>query len=243
MTAFKKLGPKEVALTACFAALYVVLSFLPMFPLLGAFQNISTAAIVAPLIGIILGAYLGAISTFVGGTISFFLNTSFSPFSLAAGIVCAVCAGLLYTNRRTVCTVIYIILLLIFGLYPLYGPIWSFPQVMWFQIVGLVILVSPLQSAASNSLKSDKPTRLLFAFFITSLTSTLAGQIAGNIVFETLLDPRAIWPLLTFVYPFERTIIALIAAFIGVPLFEALKTANLIPRPTLEEVRASSNLL
>jgi hypothetical protein len=45
-------------------------------------------------------------------------------------------------------------------------------------------------------------------------------------VFETLFDPRAAWLLVTFVYPFERMIIALIAAFIGVPLFEALKTAN-----------------
>jgi hypothetical protein len=148
--------------------------------------------------------------------------------SLAAGVVCAVCAGLLYTNRRTLCALTYMILLLVFGSYPSYGPAWSFPQVMWFHIAGLLILISPLQSAASNSFKSNKATRLLLAFFVTSLTSTLAGQIAGNIVFETLLDPRAIWPVLTFVYPFERTIIALVAAFIGVPLFEALKTANLI---------------
>jgi len=228
MPVFKKLRAKEVALAACFAALYVVLSFVPMFHLLGAFQSITVAAIMVPLIGLMLGAYIGALSALLGGIISLSLNTSFSPMSLAAGVVCTVCAGLLYTNRRTLCALTYMILLLVFGSYPSYGPVWSFPQVMWFHIAGLLILISPLQSAASNSFKSNKATRLLLAFFVTSLTSTLAGQIAGNIVFETLLDPRAIWPVLTFVYPFERTIIALIAAFIGVPLFEALKTANLI---------------
>ncbi len=165
-----------------------------------------------------------------GRDISLSLNPSvFSPMSVAAGVVGAVCAGMLYTNRRTLCALTYLVLLLIFGLYPSVGPLWIFPQVMWFHVVMLLILISPLQSAASSSFKSAKATRLFFAFFVTSLTSTLAGQIAGNIVFETIpiTDPRGTWLGLTFVYPFERTIIALIAAFIGVPLFEALKTTHL----------------
>lgn len=231
MPVFKKLRAKEVALAACFAALYVVLSFVPMFHLLGAFQSITVAAIMVPLIGLMLGAYIGALSALLGGIISLSLNPSlFSPMSLAAGVVGAACAGLLYTNRRALCALTYMILLLIFGLYPSVGPIWIFPQVMWFHVAGLFILISPLQSTALNNFKSAKATRLLFAFFVTCLTSTLAGQIAGNIVFETIriTDPRGTWLALTFVYPFERTIIAIIAAFIGVPLFEALKATNLI---------------
>jgi hypothetical protein len=35
----RKLEAKEVALAACFTALYVVLSFLPMFRLIGAFAR------------------------------------------------------------------------------------------------------------------------------------------------------------------------------------------------------------
>jgi thiamine transporter ThiT len=227
MPIFRRLRTKEVALTACFAALYVVLSFVPMFHLIGAFQSITAATIIVPLIGIMLGTYLGAISTFLGGIVSLSLNPLFSPMSLAAGVVGALCAGLLYTNRRALCVLTYLTLLLIFGLYPAVGPVWSFPQVMWFQILGFLVLISPLQSAASSSFKSSKATELLFAFFTTSLASTLAGQIAGNIVFETITDPRGTWPLLTFVYPFERTIIALIAACIGAPLLKALKTTNL----------------
>lgn len=226
MPTLRRLDAREVALSACFAALYVVLSFVPMFRLLGAFQSITLAAIMVPLIGIMLGAYLGAVSTFLGGIINYSLGT-FSPMSLVAGVVGALCAGLLYKNRQALCSLTYMILLLIFALYPLYGPFWTFPQVMWFHLVGFLILVSPLQSAASKGFKSGKASKLLFAFFVTSLTSTLAGQIAGNVVFETITDPRGTWPVLTFVYPFERTIIALIAAFIGVPLFEALKTTNL----------------
>jgi hypothetical protein len=231
MPIFGKLRAKEVALAACFAALYVVLSFLPMFRLIGLFQFITLAAIIAPLIGIMLGAYLGAGSAFLGGIVSLFINPLFAPESLVAGVFGALCAGLLYANRRTLCALTYLTLLLIFGLYPTVGPVWMFPQVMWFHVVGFLVLISPLQSAASSSFKSPKATRLLFALFITSLTSTLASQIAGNIIYETILFGTitpVTWLGLTFVYPFERTIIALIAAFIAIPLFEALKTTNLI---------------
>jgi predicted membrane protein len=226
MIRFRRLDAKEVALSSCFAALYVVLSFVPMFHLLGAFQYITLAAMLVPLIGIMLGPYLGAVSTLLGGIINYSINT-FSPMSLVAGVIGAACAGLLYKNRQALCSLIYLILLFTFALYPLYGPFWTSPEVMWFHLVGFLILISPLQSIASKSFRSGKVSKLLFAFFLTSLTSTLAGQIAGNVVFETITDPRGIWPLLTFVYPFERTTIAVVAAFIGVPLFEALKSINL----------------
>jgi hypothetical protein len=231
MPILRKLGAKEVALIACFAALYVVLSYIPMSRLIGASQSITLAEIIAPLSGIILGAYLGAISTFLGGIVSLSINPSFSQMGLVAGVFGAVCAGLLYTNRRTLCALTYLTLLLVFGLYPTVGPVWTFPQVMWFQIVGFLILISPLQAFASRSFGFPKAARLLFAFFVTSLTSTLAAQIAGNIIFETLYFPTitpAIWILVTVVYPFERTIIAVMTAIIAVPLFEAVKTTNLI---------------
>jgi hypothetical protein len=74
---------------------------------------------------------------------------------------------------------------------------------------------------------------MLIGFFLTCLASTLAGQIAGSLVFEAL-NPNAtallgIWQTLTFIYPVERTIIALAAMIIGVSLVKVLRTANLLP--------------
>lgn len=109
---------------------------------------------------------------------------------------------------------------------------------MWFQILGFLLLVSPLQSIATKNLDSNNNAKFLSAFFITSLTSTLASQIAGSLVYEIVNWPnlipnisawQATWIGLTVLYPAERTTIALLAALTGAALYKALKTANLMP--------------
>jgi len=144
---------------------------------------------------------------------------------------------MLYTGKRSLCAFIYFSFLFFFGFYPFVGPVWLYPLLMWFQIAGFLILISPLQSTAIKSFNSDNNSKHFQAFFITSLTSTLAGQIAGSLTFELLSWPifladlkiwKTYWQGLTFLYPVERAIIALIASFIGAVLYKVLKSANLI---------------
>jgi predicted membrane protein len=227
----KKLTTQDVALIICFTALYVVLSFLSISPIIGLpGKTITAAAIIAPIMGIILGPYVGFLSTFSGGIIGFFFG-SFSQPSFASGIVASLCAGLLFVGKRSLCAITYLSLLLAFGFFPIFGPVWLFPYLIWFQIVGFLLLLSPLQSLAIKNLNSDKNTKVLYAFFITSLTSTLAGQIAGSLVFTILVSSmnslKANWEFITFLYPVERTIIAVSAAFIGTSLYKVLKSSNL----------------
>jgi hypothetical protein len=223
----------NVALTAVFTALYAVLGFLRISPIIGLTgQAITAAAIIAPIIGMLLGPYIGTLSAFLGGTIGFFLG-SLSYSSFASGIATAFCAGMITTGKRTIAAVVYLTLLLLFAFYPVIGPAWVFPLETWFQIIGLIILVSPLQSIAKKFLESKNSARLVYGFFLTCLVSTLAGQIAGSLVFEMLAaDPivvKASWPTLTGLYPVERTIIALAAALIGTALFKTLKSTSLPP--------------
>jgi predicted membrane protein len=227
---------KDVSLTICFAALYTVLCFLPISPIIGLpGKTITAAAIIAPLIGIILGPYIGATSTVVGGAIGFFFGV-LSPLSFVAGTITALFAGMLYDGKRSLCAFAYFSLLFLFGFYPFVGPVWLYLPLMWFQIAVFLVLVSPLQSTATKSLNSNSNSRLFSAFFVTSLTSTLAGQIAGSLTFELLSWPifmadvnawRIIWQTTTFLYPVERIIIALSAALIGASLHRVLKSANL----------------
>ncbi len=241
---FRRLAPKEIGLIAVFTALYAVLAFLPMFQLISFFgKTITASTILAPIIGIILGPYLGPLSAFLGGTIGLGLSPFFSPPSLAAGVITSLCASLLYSGKRTHCAIIYLLFLLAFGFYMPIGPAWLFPQMMWFQIVGFIILISPVQSTAIKHLKSGSVTKFLFSFVLTSLTSTLAGQIAGSLVFEATFWPliiptvegwKATWMVLTFVYPLERTTLAVFSALVGAPLFRVLRSANLMPSFHLE---------
>jgi len=227
-----KLTAKEIALTICFTALYVVSGFLAISPLIGLpGKTITTAAIMALIMGTTLGPYIGTLSTILGGIVGFFLG-SFSLPSFFSGVFAALCAGMLYTGKRNLCAFTYFSLLLLFGFYPLVGPVWLYLPLMWFQIAGFLILISPLQSIAEKEFNSDNNSKLLLAFFTTFLTSTLAGQIAGSLTIVVLIPDvnfwKANWPLLTFLYPVERTIIALAATLVGTPLKKILRSTNLI---------------
>ncbi len=234
-----QLTAKEAALVASFTSVYAILTFVPMFQLIGFFgKTITASAILAPIMGIILGPYLGTASTLLGGIVGLSLNPYFSLPSLISGVAVALCAGLLYIGKRWLCAVVYLAFLLSFSFYVPIGPTWVYPLVTWFQIVGFLVLVSPLQSAAIRNMKSDRASRFLSSFFATALTSTLAGQIAGTLAFEIVSYPlfisdatawRAVWETLTFLYPVERTAIAAFAAMIGSGLHKTLKSANLIP--------------
>jgi len=234
----RKLTAKDVALTVCFAALYAIFCLFPIFQIVGLpSKSITAAAITAPIIGMVLGPYLGALSTILGGAIGFFAGP-FSPPSFVSGVVAAFSAGTLYFGKRSLCAFTYFSLLFFFGFYPFVGPVWLYPQLMWLQIIGFLVLVSPLQSVAVKNMRnSENNAKLVSAFFVTSLTSTLAGQIAGSLAFEVQFSwPifmvefnvwKLYWQLLTWIYPWERVIIALVAAFIGGALHKVLKSAKL----------------
>ena len=233
MPIYKELSTKDVALIICFTALYAVFASIPLFQVLGVpNKNITAAAITAPIIGILLGPYIGVISATFGGIISFFAGSFFPP-SFVSGIFASLCAGLIYRGKQIWGILIYFSLLISLGFYPYIGPAWLFPLSMWFQIVGFLVLISPLQSISSKSLKSSNNSSFLFGFFTISLISTLSGQISGSLTYVIIFPApiggwSVLWQGLTFLYPIERIIIALGSAFIGVPLLKVLRSANLL---------------
>jgi hypothetical protein len=233
---------RDLALVISFSALYAVFCIFPIFQIIGLpSKSITMAAVLAPVIGVILGPYLGAFSTIIGGLIGL-LTGYFSHVSFVAGIAAAFCAGSLYFGRRDLCALTYFSLLLLFGFCPFVGPVWLYPPLMWLQILGFIILVSPVQSVAVKNMQNSKSNRSRFlGFFLTFLVSTLAGQIAGSLMFELTLWPlftadvngvKLVWQATVFLYPIERVVIALASTFIGVALHKALKSANVRPRVT-----------
>jgi len=64
-------GAREAALVAVFAALSViVIMFLPSIPIIGlAGARITLDAAIAPVYGLVLGPYLGALAALIGGIV------------------------------------------------------------------------------------------------------------------------------------------------------------------------------
>jgi hypothetical protein len=119
-----------------------------------------------------------------------------------------------------------------FTFYPIVGPAWLYPYFIWFQLVGLAVLISPLQSRAVTLSQQTNTRELIFGVGVTAFVSALFGHIVGSMMFEANYWPALIpelsnwtllWQTLTLVYPVERMIITVIVTIIGVPLIKALK--------------------
>lgn len=226
----RKLHTKDITLAVTFTALYVVLSFLPISQIIGIPGQITAATMIAPVIGIILGPYVGTLSTFLGGLVGLF-SGSFSLPGFVAGIPTPLCSGMICKGKRIVAALVYFLFFVALAFYPDIGPAYLFPVYTWLQIVGLVVLISPLQGVAVRNFDSGSPSRLIYAFFVTSLVSTLVGQIAGSLTFVVVFMPNVnaslgIWIATALVYPIERIIIAIVATVIGTAAYTVLKSAH-----------------
>ncbi len=236
MSTHTKLSTKELALAVTFTALYAVLGLMKISPIIGLpGQAITAAAIIAPLIGIILGPYLGTLSTLLGGAIGFSLGFLSQP-SFASGIAAALSAGLVRSRRRVIALLFYVVLWFSLAFYPTVGPAWLYPAYLTFQAVGLIILIPPFQSTITKGFNSYRGSWLVFAYFATCLASTLAGQIAGSLAFVTMVGGdvafwTGTWLVTALTYPVERLIIAAFASIIALSLHRVLRSANLLPSP------------
>jgi hypothetical protein len=236
-----KLPVKKIAVIAVFAPLYALFNVWPFFPVIGASGKFITLAVVmAPLIGIFLGARLGTLTVIIGGIVGLSLGQTsgpFGPISFVPHATSALFSGMLCNSKRITCSIAYTILLTIFALYPMIGPAWSHPFFLWMHLIGLVILLSPIQVKAFKHVHNyAESTKLVFAIGTICLTSTLFSSIVGNIMFEVIYWPtlipildewKTMWLLLAWVYPIERTIIAITAALIGTALLKIFKASNL----------------
>ncbi len=228
---------KDLALTCIFASLYALLSLVSLFPIIGSVGRfITLAAVLAPVMGILLGPYFGAFAASIGGFLGWSITQTgaFSFLSFVPGATTALASGLLYNDKRKLSGLMYSTLFLALAFYPTIGPAWIYPYYLWFQLIGLIVLLSPLSLLAIKSVRQDSTFKLLsFGVAVISLISTLTGQMIGNLMFELTYWPTILpqveywriaqWQLLTFVYPIERFITTFLAVLAGMPLIKAVR--------------------
>lgn len=230
------LSTKSMTLAIVFASFYTVFSSWNLFPLIGGQGNFIKAGVVMALvIGIILGPWLGVIAVTIGGVIGTFIWQvgPFGPLSFLPHVAAALFAGLLYNNKRWSCGVTYLLLLLIFAFYPVVGPAWLWPPLLWLHVAGLAFLFSPLQPKIGEFLREDRDAfKLALGVGTTLFLATLFGHVVGSLMFEAIYWPsfisevgvwQADWQLLTWLYPIERLFITIAATLIGTGLVKALR--------------------
>jgi len=149
---------KQIALLAIFSALYIILRFIPFSMLIGATGGyLSFSDFLAPIIGILLGPYLGGLTVLIGnfGAIGFGRATNFPTlFGLAdflPDFVAVVSVGFLMRRKWIpIVVALNVGLLALFLVDPLTSVFVTIPGTSisipfaWMHIAAIIVLISPL---------------------------------------------------------------------------------------------------
>jgi hypothetical protein len=221
------LTAKNVALVAIFAALYYVLSLIAPINIPTGVGNltISFAALIASVIGLVLGPYLGTASAFSGGSLfglPFLLSPAFN----------ALVTGLIFYKKWKFGFAVFGVLIVAFLFTP---PIWPVTDnwlpavaVLFDKIISLFLIIPLALFAKKLSIAKASLFYFLLFFignqadnmwgsfiFATPVVYGLFGYDVGAVRLAFLASP--------FLYPAIRLIQGLIGMLIAVPLMQALK--------------------
>jgi uncharacterized membrane protein len=255
---WRSFGAKQAAYVAVFAALsVVVITFVPRIPIIGLpGGGITLDAAIAPVYGIVLGPYLGALAALIGGIVVagtkgwvvFNVLTSFSPAAsaLVAGMLTRRGFGFGKRNAGGWIGAASILVVLTAVWYvtwvgqraPLYPVL---------QIAGLLIILL-FRGRISTLFESAKRKNVSLAVLLSSYCGLVSDHMLGNLVYilgiglfipleaveEALkaMGLPSIPALFMFVLPIsvvERALMSVIATIFGTALILALRSSRLMP--------------
>ena len=249
----------KLSLVASLSALYLVFRLIPTFPMFGVpGATFRAGDMVAPLYGVVLGPLLGPVAIIIGTLVGFFTGAPpvFLGLDFFPAVSCSVIVGLATRAKRVLGSVLYSALILVFLLLPFTSIVihvggYSVPFV-WLHLVGLALYVSPLTGRAVNYVTRDWTSyagkvsgyfeRQIVAVLVLAFEGTLAQHIVGGMLTQLVVGInfhsipgrfhtwQDFWTLVFWAYPFERTVITLVATGIGAASLVALKASGLTHR-------------
>lgn len=227
------------ALAGIFGAFHLVLTFIP-YSVLGMGGGFLTWGMVsAPIVGFLLGPFYGTIAVLAGsliGTGIFNLGGILGPIvPILAPTAGAFAAGALRTGRVRELFVVFLIAILGYVAGPIGIPAFLF---IWLHLITfflvIILLIPKVYDKLKESVNFEKGRDLklmplvIFLFsFIALLTDHIVGNTAtvyyfhyfGGMDVPTLVG---FWLPITFVYPIERFVAAIILAIVLIAASEAI---------------------
>jgi len=241
---------RQITVVATFAVVYFLFRMIPTFSMVGVSGGtFSLGDVIAPLYGIILGPYAGAVSITLGTVIAFafgrpmiFLGLDFLPSAIDALIV-----GLLMLRKKLIASALYLVLLIMFLANPytaIFVPVSipflnvnSFFFYAWLHLLAFIILISPLSRKAVDWVNGASMVNLTSGVIILAFIGTLTQHLVGGLLYEIVLGMfvgeapvvfRLLWNTVFWLYPFERGFIIVLSTLIGVPLVKTLKSTRFL---------------
>ncbi|MHA1963044.1 MAG: hypothetical protein ACXACG_16370 [Candidatus Thorarchaeota archaeon] len=239
MSSFTKSIAYPWALTGIFGAFHLVLTFIP-YSVLGMGGGFLTWGMVsAPIVGFLLGPFYGTIAVLAGsliGTGIFNLGGILGPIvPVLAPTAGAFAAGALRTGRVRELFVVFLIAIIGYIVGPIGIQAFTF---IWLHLITffiiVILLVPKVYGRLRESVTFDQGRNLALmpvAIFLFSFIALLTDHIVGNTAtvyffhyFGGMDAPTLVgyWLPITFVYPIERLVAAVILALVVIAASEAI---------------------
>jgi hypothetical protein len=223
---------RTVAFVAIFAAMTAVLDIIPAFGFTSGVWD-SWAFLLSPIVGILLGPYLGAMSvglgSFLGHTIYYRDPTEFL-FMLGLSMGAAV-AGFVYQRQWKPVFGIYTAMLIVYFIYPVtWGlPLWGIWDILVGYCILLIYSVATIRGIWSNTSERYKLLLLLFCTVIALETDILFRVfilVPGQVHWVLGMTPEilyGIWLVAGIITPIKVVLAAIVVITLGLQLLRILE--------------------
>jgi hypothetical protein len=246
---------KQIALLTIFTALYIVLRFIPYSVLIGGSGTLNFSDFLAPIIGIILGPYLGGLSVVIGSFASIGMGKPmfFNGLDFVPDLMAVLATGFLVQQKKSRWAIVVALnaaLLALFLVNPLTSVfVFSVPYA-WLHIVAFAVLLTPISWFAAKWVRNLNFGKIAVGIAILTFIGVMMQSLAGNILYEVLLgqvfhvftpaDFAVTWQAVFFVYPVERMFLVISAVIIGTPIIGAILRNGLIKIGQPEELKIAA---
>jgi len=234
-----RITTRNIALVAIFAALFYVLSLIApiRIPTGVGDLEIGFAALIAAVIGIVLGPYLGATSAFLGALVAWVLPPSGGsplglPFLLSPPLN-ALVTGLIFYKKWKWGFAVFGVLIIAFLFTPPVQPLtenYGIAVAVLFDKIIALLLILPVALFAKQLSVAKASIFYFLLFFIGNQADNMWGSLAfatpmvyNGIFGFDIAFVRTAFLASPFLYPAVRLIQAAIGMIIAVPLMQALK--------------------
>lgn len=180
-----ELSSRQITVIAIFAALYAVISRLPGIPIFGGGSKIELVVILDPIVGILLGPWIGGLTSLLGNFVAWIIpSVSFYGFlNLPVGPVAAVVSGSLARNTKNAnwkfAVAIYAVLM---GFWYLTAPgraVLYYPFLHWTAFALIVVF----RDRICSFLEADVNHKKALGATICCFSSIMANSMAGNLIY------------------------------------------------------------
>jgi hypothetical protein len=222
-----------VATASTFAVIYSLLGLIPVSAFIGIPSFLSFRGVLSPLAGMLFGPVVGGFSMVLGTFLDFALGrpVSLAYLDFVPDLVSAAVAGLCFTGRRKAAVALPILLLAWYYADPASADFISVNGMpvpfFWMHLVSVAVIAGALFLESRGRLGRLNPAFVAS----TAFASTMAGHIAGSIVYENVLvrldgvpvqTLQGLWISIFYAYPAERILFTVLCTIVSVPVLRAL---------------------